>query len=179
MLSENQKKIKKLYAQMEGKTIYRKKFFNDIYRNPLRIDRPNGNETKTMEKQFVYENNRFVEPCLDYHKVYTKNFKEYCFLGAGRQEKDVLIRPKIRSDFQKYSSFTTPSLLNIKSEFEGPKQDDYRKRFFTRYFAQKANEPKSTPFEISKEQFDTSPLYIYAKCNWMISGRNINIIRKL
>ena len=178
MSSKNQKRFNQLILEKQGKTKYSKSSINRIYGNAFRISRPNGVDTKTLEKQFVYENGKFVESGLDYHKVYTKNFKEYCFLGPKRAEVDIRIFPKVRSDFTKYSRVTKPKILNIFSEFKGPNPGDYRKGFFSRYFAQKVNQPSDTPFDISAEQFGVSPLYIYADCNWMISGINVQQVRK-
>ena len=113
MSSENQKRFNQLILEKQGKTKYSKSSINRIYGNAFRISRPNGVDTKTLEKQFVYENGKFVEAGLDYHKVYTKNFKEYCFLGSKRAEVDIRIFPKVRSDFTKYSRVTKPKILNI------------------------------------------------------------------
>ena len=178
MPTENQKMFNKLIEEKQGKTRYRKDSINDIYANIFRIDRPKGDDTKTLEKEFIYENGKFVEAGLDYHKVYTTDFKEYCFLGVERANIDVMIIPRFKSDFKKYSEVSLTEVLNIFSEFKGPSPNDYKKRFFVRYFAQKANQPNATPFDISKEQYKSSPLYIYSKCNRIIFGSNSVKVRK-
>ena len=82
----------------------------------------------------------------------------------------LIYRVKNTSTFSIYNGLNKQSPMILKSNVKPPTDKDYDKGFITRYFAKKANEVMSKPFEINSKQMNKSPLYIYTSIPWYIRG---------
>ena len=60
--------------------------------------------------------------------------------------------------------------LKIESKVTIPTDDDYLNGMVKRYFGKKTNESSSPAFEVSADDFESSPLYDYVSINWNIKG---------
>ena len=132
---------------------------------------------KTKKNQFRYKSGKKVPPNLDYHIHRTTDFMEYYMTGHTHNERSVLIyMSSLKSDFSKYAKLSNnKQLLYLKSTPENITNKDYDKKSIIRYFAKKTNEPESKPFPISKEQYQSSPLYNYVRFKWAIAGNKIAV----
>ena len=114
-----------------------------------------------------------------YHIHYTKDLGEHFMIGTGHDNiLSKLIFPldvEGITQFGYYSSLNKQEPLTLKSTVTYPTEKDYKKGSYTRYFARKANEEKSSPFEVSNADSGTSPLYIYATVNWNLKGTKAQI----
>ena len=165
--SPNRLKLQKLIDIKKGKT---------TYVNPL-VARVNQNTTrvvkglKTRSGEFVYNDGKPVKEDTQYHIHYTRNLEKYYMTEHQHSSTSRIIFPvKIEDDFTIYNTLSSQTSLKIESTTIAPTENDYNKGFVNRSFARKANEPGSAPFEIKRDQIDTSPLYIYANLNFMITG---------
>jgi hypothetical protein len=57
-----------------------------------------------------------------------------------------------------------------------PTDKDYVNGFYTRHFAIVANNIDKGGFEISEDDYETSPLYLYEKLNWKLTGKGVRVI---
>jgi len=165
--SPNRLKLQKLIDIKKGKT---------AYVNPL-VARVNQNTTRVVKGlkaksgYFVYNDGKPVKEDTQYHIHYTRNLEKYYMTEHQHSSTSRIIFPvKIEDDFTIYNTLSSQTSLKIESATIAPSENDYNKGFINRSFARKANEPGSAPFEIKKDQIDTSPLYIYANLNFMITG---------
>ena len=131
----------------------------------------------TGKKDFkYYGKDVYVKEGVPYHIHYTKSLEEYFMTESQHGELSKLIYPtKKDTDFSYYNGLNKQSPMILKGTFVLPTEDDYKKSVYERFFAKKANELKSTPFEISSDQFDSSPLYIYVSVIWRIRGNKIKV----
>jgi hypothetical protein len=61
----------------------------------------------------------------------------------------------------------------IKTHIPSPDENDFKKGYITRYFAQKANDESSYVFEIDKDEYGnlvTNPFFLTVKLNWRLNG---------
>ena len=65
--------------------------------------------------------------------------------------------------------------MKLESKATLPTEEDYDVGRMTRYFAKKTNESSSPAFEISADDFETSPLYDYVSLLWYIRGNKIRV----
>jgi hypothetical protein len=66
-----------------------------------------------------------------------------------------------------YTDFT------IRAYIPNPTETDYKRRYITRYFVQKANDPNSPIFEVDSDVFSAvsnNPYYIGVDLDWSIIG---------
>ena len=62
---------------------------------------------------------------------------------------------------------------SIKTHVPSPTENDFKKGYVTRYFAQKANDPSSYVFEINKDEYGnlvSNPFFLNVKLNWRLNG---------
>ena len=64
------------------------------------------------------------------------------------------------NDFDYYNTLNKQSTLRLESTSKPPTEDDYSVRRMTRYFAKKANDTNSPVFEVSEDDFESSPFII-------------------
>jgi hypothetical protein len=68
--------------------------------------------------------------------------------------------------------------FNIQTFVPSPKESDYQRGYITRYFTQRANDPNSNIFEISKDTYRnivSNPLLISTSLDWKITGDDTDI----
>ena len=166
--SENRQKLKKLIDIKKGKTAYTNPLVASINENTTRT----VTGLKTQIGEFVYNDDKAVSGDTSYHIHYTKDLSKYYMTEHQHSSSNSrLIFPvKIKDDFTIYNSLSKQKPMKIESATIAPTEDDYSRGFINRSFARKANEPNSAPFEINKNQIDSSPLYVYANLNFMIKG---------
>lgn len=59
-----------------------------------------------------------------------------------------------------------------------PTESDYKKGYITRYFIQRANDPNSIIYEVSKDtykEFTSNQLLINTSLDWRIAGDDVDI----
>ena len=176
-ISENYIKLQKLIDKMAGKVTYSNDKIGNIN---LRTDRVISDNLKTKTGEFIFVDGKPVKRGINYHIHYTKNLDEHYMTQSTHNNvtSKLIYRVKNTSTFSTYNSLNKQSPMILKSDVQLPTGSDYKKGSFTRYFAKKANEVMSKPFEISAKQMDSSPLYIYTSFRWYIKG-NINRVQRL
>ena len=61
----------------------------------------------------------------------------------------------------------------IKTHVPSPTENDFKKGYIIRYFAQKANDESSYVFEINKDEYGnliSNPFFLNVKLNWRLTG---------
>ena len=129
----------------------------------------------TFKREFRYRNGKSVEQGIPYHIRYTKDLKEYFVTGASYNKQSEIIYRNVYTNFSYYNSLNKQKVLSISEHRVTPTEIDYKKGHYIRYFAKKINDINSTPFEISKEFYRSSPLYKYVNINWFISGTELDV----
>ena len=124
------------------------------------------------EKEFYDNRGKYIKKGTYYHIHYTKNLNQHYMTGEEHSPTTKLIYRKDvnGSDFDYYNTLSKQGTFNIESKITIPTEEDYSKGSFTRYFAKKANETSSPAFEVSVDDFNTSPLYIFTSLKWYIKG---------
>ena len=168
-ISENYIKLQKLIDKMAGKVTYSNDKIGNIN---LRTDRVISDNLKTKTGEFIFVDGKPVKRGINYHIHYTKNLDEHYMTQSTHNNvtSKLIYRVKNTSTFSTYNSLNKQSPMILKSDVQLPTGSDYKKGSFTRYFAKKANEVMSKPFEINAKQMDKSPLYIYISIPWYIKG---------
>ena len=171
----NSNKLNKILEARRSKVSIVNSTIKDINKRTDRVIK--GRVVK--EFQFVTDQGKFVKKGTMYHIHYTKDLGEHFMIGTGHDNiLSKLIFPldvEGITQFGYYSSLNKQEPLTLKSTVTYPTEKDYKKGSYTRYFARKANEEKSSPFEVSGADFGTSPLYIYATVNWNLKGTKAQI----
>ena len=170
-------KLNKLIDERVGKSTYKNRTLEAINKRATRI----VSNKWTKAGEFVYSDGNPVKSKTIYHINYIKNSEEHYMTGFEYNEKSKLIFPLKPSVFSIYNILNEQPSLKLKPITFIPTEEDYSKGFIVRYFARKANEVMSPPFEISKNQMNTSSLYIYTTFLWIIKGgrdkvRNLNMM---
>ena len=129
----------------------------------------------TRKGEFRYKNIKPVKGGIPYHIRYTTDLKEYFITGASYNKQSEIIYRNIYSNFSYYNSLNKQSVLTIPENRVTPTEADYQMGFYKRYFAKKANDLNSTPFEIEEEFYQSSPLYNYVSVKWFISGTELDV----
>ena len=168
-ISENYIKLQKLIDQMAGRGAYVNKTLKKINENTVRVVSDN---LKTKRGEFIFTDGKDVKGGIDYHIHYTKNLEEYYMTQQTHNNvTSKLIFPvKRTSTFSIYNGLNKQSPMILKSDVKLLTRNDYAKGIITRYFAKKANEVMSKPFEINAKQMQKSTLYIYTSIPWYIKG---------
>lgn len=121
--------------------------------------------------EFVYGNGKPVRSGTSYHIHYTKDLNEYFMTGFEHRFGTVLIYPIVPiTEFGLYNSINKQSPLTIEAGITYPTEKDYENGSYERFFARRANDKKSPGFEVLKDNFRISSLYIYASVNWFLKG---------
>ena len=171
----NSNKLNKILEARRSKVSIVNSTIKDINKRTERIIK--GKVVK--EFQFVTDQGKFVKKGTMYHIHYTKDLGEHFMIGTGHDNiLSKLIFPldvEGITQFGYYSSLNKQEPLTLESTVTYPTERDYKKGSFTRYFARKANEEKSLPFEVSKADSGASPLYIYTSVNWNLKGTKTQI----
>ena len=127
---------------------------------------------KTEKNQFRFANGKVLAKGFPYHIHYTKNLSEFFMSEAKHSSNSKLIFPMEidASNFTYYNVLNKQSLMKLNNKATIPTEEDYKKRSYKRYFVKQANDKNQPPFEISKQDYQTSPLYNYVELRWYIRG---------
>ena len=125
--------------------------------------------TKTGE--FRYANNKPVKSGISYHIHYTTDLQEVYMTGHEHDKVSKIIYPNTtKTDFQYYNNLNQQVKMKISGNTVFPDDSTYLAKFFYRFFARQANDINSDIFEITEDKYNSSPLYIYAKVKWHLTG---------
>ena len=137
---------------------------------------------RTKPREFIYDDtNSFVKPDTLYSVYYTLSKTEQFLTGILESSTSRMIRPTgQRSLYGQYTAIkSTQRQKYPKTTPMVPSESDYRIGEITRYFTQRANNPNSEIFEISKEDSENeNSLYKYTIFQWRISGTREEVIRE-
>ena len=135
-------------------------------------------ENLTAEKnQFRFTDGKVLGEGLSYHIHYTKNLDEFFMSGAEHSATSRLLLPMEIdvSNFTYYNILNKQLPLKLHNKITSPAEGDYAKGSYKRYFAKQVNDENQPPIEISKEDYQSSPLYNYVELRWYISGERNNV----
>jgi|TARA_R110000796_G_C14536358_1_gene432456 hypothetical protein len=138
-------------------------------------------KNQTAKKSQFYDGNgRVVSEGTSYHIHYTSKITQHFMTGAEHNKLSKLIYPiRIRnSEFSYYNFLNKQSPLKLISKVTPPTEKQYKKKSFARYFAKQANDESQPSFEIHKNDFQTSPLYIYVTLTWHLTGLRDDVYDK-
>ena len=160
--------LKRLFEARENKLPLVNPIVNAI--NQLTVRAVKNQITKANE--FYYENGKMVKGGRDYHIHYTSNLGEYFMTGPEHNPLSKLIFPLAYdiSQFNYYNTLNQQSPLKLISNTTIPTEEDYKNGSYRRYFAKQANDKNQPIFEVSKQDFQSSPLYNYVSLRWYIAG---------
>ena len=130
-------------------------------------------ENLTAEKnQFRFANGRILGEGLSYHIHYTKNLDEFFMSGPQHSSTSQLLFPMGLdvSNFTYFNILNKQSPLKLNNKVTIPTEQNYSKGSYKRYFAKQVNDENQSPIEVSKEDYQSSPLYNYVQLRWYISG---------
>ena len=130
------------------------------------------------EKEFYTKRGKYFPKGDLYHVHYTKDLNVYYMSGGEHNPRtEIIFRTNLEDDdFQHYNTLNKQETIILKSTVTPPTEEDYKGNQITRYFAKKANEDSSPVFEISEDDFETSPLYIYVSLTWYIKGTKSRVL---
>ena len=130
------------------------------------------------EKEFYTKRGKYIPKGDLYHIHYTKDLEVYYMSGGEHNEQTKLIfKSDLQSDdFSYYNQLNKQETLKLESKVTLPTEEDYSFGRMTRYFAKKTNE-SSSPFEVSADDFETSPLYDYVSLLWYIRGNKRRVFK--
>ena len=99
--------------------------------------------------------------------------------GGEHSERTTLIfrTDVFSSDTDYYNILNRQDNLKIESKVTIPTDDDYLNGMVKRYFAKKQTKVVH-PFEVSADDFESSPLYDYVSINWNIKGDREEVLKK-
>lgn len=124
----------------------------------------------TREDEFIYDNRKPVPKDIPYHVHYTMKFEEYFMTGNEHNDASVVIyKTKQPTDFSRYQDLNPQAPMQLKESVQKPNLKDNARGFMKRYFASKPND-SNPPFEVSKKDYKTSPLYTYCMVIWHFKG---------
>ena len=167
-VTETESRLEKIINARRGKIVKVDPLIEFITSNSNRVE---NNKYKTKENEFTFRDGKAVKRNTDYHIHYTKDLNEWYMTGTKHARSSKIInRVKNNTDFQRYNLLNKQSKLSIPPSRIAPTATEIKAGAMKRYFAIKTNDNKSPVFEISKDNFGSSPLYDYASVQWKISG---------
>jgi len=173
-VTETEKRLQKMIDARKGKLVKADPLIEFITSNTNRVEKINPlnkKQYKTKENEFTYTDGKVLKPNIYYHIHYTTDLNEYYMTDTEHSSKSKVInRIQNNTDFRKYNVLNKQRVLSIPSSRVSATDTDYKRGFMFRYFATKTNDSASPVFEISKDNFGSSPLYDYASVQWKISG---------
>ena len=131
------------------------------------------------EKEFYTKRGKYISKGSLYHIHYTKDLEVHYMTGGEHNERTQLIFRKsiFDSDFDYYNTLNKQEVVQLKSTSKPPTEDDYKNGTMTRYFAKKANDTSSPVFEVSEDDFESSPMYNFVSLRWYIRGSKIRVTK--
>ena len=174
-LAANQNRIRldKLIEARRNKIASISPVIADIHRRTVRVEK----NLLAGEKEFHTKRGKYLPKNSQYHIHYTKDLKAYYMTGGEHSlQTQIIYRSNPQeSDFDYYNTLNKQSTLKLESKVTLPTEEDYDVGRMIRYFAKKTNESSSPAFEISADDFETSPLYDYVSLLWYIRGNKIRV----
>tara|TARA_Y100000114_G_scaffold87105_1_gene80542 strand:+ start:1062 stop:2075 length:1014 start_codon:yes stop_codon:yes gene_type:complete len=171
--NSSKERLRRLISAKKGGPSYVDKNIVNINRLTYKVVR--GLETKPG--QFEYKDGKPVAGGVPYHVHFTTKFKKY-YMTLSRHNvvtSKLIFRINPTDDYTTYSNLAQPQLLSIKPTFISPSQVDYEAGYIDRAFARLGNQINKPPFEISLNQIDSSPLYVYVNFRFLISGNRTKV----
>ena len=143
-----------------------------------KTDRVEKNQV-AKEKEFYSKRGKYIPKGTLYHIHFTTDLEVHYMTGGEHNERTQLIfRESIfDNDFDYYNTLNRQETINLSPTSKPPTDDDYRIGRMTRYFAKKANDTSSPVFEVSEDDFESSPLYNYVSMLWYIRGNKIRVTK--
>jgi len=143
-----------------------------------KTDRVEKNQV-AKEKEFYSKRGKYIPKGTFYHIHYTTDLEVHYMTGGEHNERTQLIfRNNIfDSDFDYYNTLNRQETIKLEPTSKPPTEDDYRVGRMTRYFAKKANDTSSPTFEVSEDDFESSPLYNYVSMLWYIRGNKVRVTK--
>ena len=134
--------------------------------------------TKTGE--FEFTDGSPVKANTPYHIHYTSLLEEVYMTEHFHkaQMSKIIVPVEMKTTFQYYNSLNKQTPLKIRGEYVTPTFANYGVGSYTRYFASNSSDENSSPFEISQNNFNTSPLYNYVSIKWHLSGPEESVYAK-
>ena len=176
MPNENQQKLDDIIAKRKGKVDYIDPAIQRINNNTVRIISDVENFI-TKKNEFRYRDYKAVKPDIPYHIHYTIDLSEYYMTGhEHNKESKIIYKIKSPTNFSYYNLLNKQSRLKISETKVIPTDEDYGKGLYVRHFAIVANNIDKGGFEISEDDYETSPLYLYVKLNWNLTGKDAGVI---
>ena len=127
---------------------------------------------RTKHREFIYtDTNSFVKPGTLYSVYFTLSKTERFLTGILESSNSRMIKPTgQRSLYSQYTAIkSTRRQKYPKTTPMVPTESDYRIGEITRYFTQRANNPNSELFEITKKDSENEiSLYKYTTFEWKI-----------
>jgi len=169
-MNDTLKKLNQLKDELKGKAVAEDMLMKNIVADTVRTVSP---DMAAENGQFTYRDGNPVKDGTSYHIHYTKDLNEYYMTGKKHDhDNSQLIYPtKLFTDFSVYNSINKQSIMHLKPSPKPPTIADYKKGYFKRTFARKANESNTPIFEIEKKYENKSPLYQYVSVVWYIKGK--------
>ena len=172
----NQQKLDDIIAKRKGKVDYIDPAIQRINKNTVRIISDVENFI-TKKNEFRYRDYKAVKPAIPYHIHYTIDLSEYYMTGyEHNKESKIIYKIKSPTNFSYYNLLNKQSRLKIPETRVLPTDEDYDKGSYIRHFAVVANNIDKGGFEISEDDYETSPLYLYVKLNWKLTGKDAQVI---
>ena len=146
-----------------------------IHENTDRVEK----NKVAKDKEFYTKRGKFIPKGRLYHIHYTKDLEVHYMTGGEHNERTQLIFRKsiFDSDFDYYNTLNKQEVVQLKSTSKPPTEDDYKNGTMTRYFAKKANDTSSPVFEVSEDDFESSPMYNFVSLRWYIRGNKIRVTK--
>ena len=143
-----------------------------------KTDRVEKNKV-VKEKEFYSKRGKYIPKGTFYHIHYTTDLEVHYMTGGEHNERTQLIfRNNIfDSDFDYYNTLNRQETIKLEPTSKPPTEDEYRVGRMTRYFAKKTNDTKSPVFEVSENDFESSPLYDFVSLLWYIRGNKIRVTK--
>ena len=143
-----------------------------------KTDRVEKNKV-AKEKEFYSKRGKYIPKGTLYHIHYTTDLEVHYMTGGEHNERTQLIFRKsiFDNDFDYYNTLNRQEVIKLESTSKPPTEDDYRVGRMMRYFAKKANDTSSPVFEVSEEDFESSPLYNFVSLLWYIRGNKIRVTK--
>ena len=143
-------------------------YIASIHKNTDRVEK----NKVAKEKEFYTKRGKDVPKGSLYHIHYTNDLQIHYMTGGEHNERTQLIYRKsvFDNDFDYYNTLNKQSTLRLEPTSKPPTEDDYSVRRMTRYFAKNISNSNSPAFEVSEDDFESSPLYNFVSLTWYIKG---------
>ena len=143
-------------------------YIASIHENTDRVEK----NKVAKEKEFYTKRGKDVPKGSLYHIHYTNDLQIHYMTGGEHNERTQLIYRKsvFDNDFDYYNTLNKQSTVRLDSTSKPPTEDDYSIKRMTRYFAKNISNSNSPAFEVSEDDFESSPLYNFVSLTWYIKG---------